>query len=273
MDTTRSIYSIAIGGIDCRCARDLIALKARRVPGVEAATVTSDDVLMVFADRDTVSVDDLVRAIVDAGFVPGDMVSVENIGARTVTLSREAPVAAAEPEATEPEAVERAVEPAAVESEIDDSPVEEAADPVVAFDAAWAAATARLDAPVETDEQVERADVRPVAGVATVESPLEGVSATPVFEPFARAQLVQRLDVAVSDSYYPAHLVVQANVPVEIAFGEGHGCLARVLFEDFDIDADLTDGGAVVRLPGLEEGTYSFSCGMKMVFGTLVAVA
>jgi Cupredoxin-like domain len=210
---------------------------------------------------------------VDAGFVPGDTVSVEDVGARAVTFPREVPGAVVEPEATEPEAVERAAEPVAVEPETDGSPAEEPADPVAAFDAAWAAATARVGELSDTDGQTAPVDDRSAQLVATVESPLAGVSETPVFEPFARAELVQRVDVAVSDSYYPSHLVVQAHVPVEIGFGEGRGCLARVLFEEFGVDADLTDGGAIVRLPGLEEGTYSFSCGMKMVFGTLVAVS
>ena len=259
MDTTRSIYSVAIGGIDCRCANDLITLKVQQVPGVEAATVGRDDILTVFADRDRVTADDVVRAVVDAGFVPGDTVSIEEVVARAVI---------------EPSRVlaERPAESAPT-SPLADFGVDPVADPVVAFEAAWAAATTRITASTEIGEQSAPTEVRAVTDVATVESPLQGVSETPVFEPFARAELLQRLDVAVSDSYYPAHLVVQAHVPVEIAFGEGHGCLADVLFEDFGIDADLTDGGAVVRLPGLEEGTYSFSCGMKMVFGTLVAVS
>lgn len=262
MATTRSIYSVAIGGIDCRCARDLITLKVRQVDGVEAATVGSDDVLTVFADRLIVSADDLVRAIVDAGFVPAETVSVEDVAARAV--------------ASIPETTEQVVEPEAVEAESARAEAlaePQAVDPSVEFEAAWSAATARLQEPDEAGCGTARAESAPAREVATIDSPLEGVSETPVFEPFAHAELVQRLDVAVSDSYYPSHLVVQAHVPVEIGFGEGHGCLARVLFEEFGIDADLTDGGATVRLPGLEEGTYSFSCGMKMVFGSLVAVA
>ena len=82
---------------------------------------------------------------------------------------------------------------------------------------------------------------------------------------------VQRVNVSVTDGYDPAHIVVAAGIPVEIAFSEGHGCLARVMFEQLGIEADLEQGGATVRLPALEPGVYPFSCGMRMVHGTVTA--
>jgi hypothetical protein len=82
---------------------------------------------------------------------------------------------------------------------------------------------------------------------------------------------VQRVSVAVTDAYEPAHIVVTAGVPVEIAFAEGHGCLATVMFESLGIEADLEHGGAVVTLPALTPGVYPFSCGMRMVHGTVTA--
>jgi len=83
---------------------------------------------------------------------------------------------------------------------------------------------------------------------------------------------VQRLGIDVSKGYYDPTIVrVKAGVPLELSFGQGQGCLARVLFPDFGIDQDLTSGGATVRIPALGAGEYSFSCGMKMVFGKIVA--
>lgn len=83
---------------------------------------------------------------------------------------------------------------------------------------------------------------------------------------------VQRIAVDVSAGYFePSVLRVEAGVPVEITFGEGSGCMAEVMFKDFAVFEDLTNGGAVVSLPALDAGEYSFSCGMEMVYGRLIA--
>ncbi len=82
---------------------------------------------------------------------------------------------------------------------------------------------------------------------------------------------VQRVSVAVTDGYDPANIVVAAGIPVEITFSEGHGCLAKVMFEGLGIQADLEHGGAVVALPALTPGIYPFTCGMRMVHGTVTA--
>ena len=87
----------------------------------------------------------------------------------------------------------------------------------------------------------------------------------------AEVQQVQRVRVHVTDGYDPDTILVSAGIPVEIEFTEGHGCLGRVLFEQFGIDESLENGGATVRLPALEAGTYPFSCGMHMVHGKLIA--
>jgi hypothetical protein len=84
-------------------------------------------------------------------------------------------------------------------------------------------------------------------------------------------QLSQRVRIEVTDGYDPADIVVAAGIPLEITFSEGHGCLAKVLFESLGIEADLTDGGAVVHIPALEPGVYAFSCGMHMVHGSVTA--
>ena len=297
-DSSRSIYSLTIGGVDCRCAGELISMKVLQVEGVEAASLGSDDVLTVFADSAITTVDDIVRAVVDAGFLPADTVEVGDVTARGVADVRVITVEV-EPDTAAEVAFETTaadfgpaaiveVEKAAVAEELPGETAEEpepvpAAESVfdetvfatdgwsepVAASASAAPAPAAAEAPSAELEYHHEA----VTAVATASSPLKGVAETEPVAAFARARLVQRLDVAVSDGYYPAHLVVQANVPVEIGFGEGNGCLAHVLFEDFGIDADLTDGGATVRLPGLAEGTYRFSCGMNMVFGTVEAVA
>ena len=82
---------------------------------------------------------------------------------------------------------------------------------------------------------------------------------------------VQRISVDVSKGYFdPAVIRAKAGVPLTVSFGSGSGCMSRVVFKEFDVDRDLTAGGAVIELPALEAGEYPFSCGMEMVFGTLV---
>jgi hypothetical protein len=87
----------------------------------------------------------------------------------------------------------------------------------------------------------------------------------------ATVETVQRLSVAVTDGYDPDTILLEAGVPAEITFAEGHGCLGKVVFDALGIEADLEQGGAIVRIPALEPGTYGFRCGMDMVHGTLIA--
>lgn len=84
-------------------------------------------------------------------------------------------------------------------------------------------------------------------------------------------ETVQRLRVSVTDGYDPDTIIINSGVPAEIEFSEAHGCLGTVVFDGLDIESNLEDGGALIKLPGLEPGTYSFRCGMDMVHGTLIA--
>lgn len=86
-----------------------------------------------------------------------------------------------------------------------------------------------------------------------------------------RAEVVQRVNVHVTDGYDPDRILVDAGVPVEVAFSEGHGCLGKVVFDSLGVEADLECGGAVVKLPALEAGTYPFRCGRDLVHGALIA--
>ena len=95
---------------------------------------------------------------------------------------------------------------------------------------------------------------------------------TPPKEPVrATVETVQRLAVAVTDGYDPDTILLEAGVPAELTFAEGHGCLGRVVFDSLGIEAELEHGGATVTIPALEPGTYGFRCGMDMVHGTLIA--
>ena len=81
---------------------------------------------------------------------------------------------------------------------------------------------------------------------------------------------IQRIAVDASNGYDPNIIYAAAGVPMEITFGQGFGCFAEVYFPDFNIFEDLTAGPKTITLPALEPGVYEWSCGMQMVFGTIV---
>ncbi len=82
---------------------------------------------------------------------------------------------------------------------------------------------------------------------------------------------IQRISVDLSTgSYDPNTLKLKAGVPAEITFGQSSGCTAQVQSKDLGFFEDLTSGPVTVKLPALKAGTYGVSCGMEMVFGTIV---
>lgn len=83
---------------------------------------------------------------------------------------------------------------------------------------------------------------------------------------------VQRITVDASNGYNPNVIRLAAGIPAEITFGQGSGCMAQVLSKDFGFFEDLTSGPQTVRIEGsaLQPGEYTFSCGMEMVFGTII---
>lgn len=81
---------------------------------------------------------------------------------------------------------------------------------------------------------------------------------------------VQRISVDASAGYAPNVILATAGVPLEITFSEGYGCMAQVMSRDLGFFEDLTTGPRTIALPALEAGEYGFSCGMEMVFGTIV---
>lgn len=82
---------------------------------------------------------------------------------------------------------------------------------------------------------------------------------------------VQRITIDTSAGFYDPNIItLAAGVPAELTFTQASGCLAQVMSEDLGFFEDLTAGDVTVRLDGLQPGTYEFSCGMQMVFGTIV---
>jgi plastocyanin len=83
---------------------------------------------------------------------------------------------------------------------------------------------------------------------------------------------VQKITVDLSKGYYAPNVIkVKAGTPVEITFGQGSGCTAIVQSQDLGFQSDLSAGPQTVALNAMKPGTYSFACGMNMVFGKIVA--
>lgn len=191
----KDVYRVALGDGTCRSGETLATMLVRDIEGVEIVAVNNDGTLIALASADTDLYEDIVRAVVTAGFAPESVVATpfERLTER-IPLTLEEKVALEAPEPPR--------EPVRV--------------------------------PVETMQ-------------------------------------VQRVRIQVTDDYDPADIVVSAGIPLEITFSEGSGCLATVVFGTLGIEADLTQGGAVVTIPALEPGVYPFSCGMHMVHGSVTA--
>lgn len=98
-----------------------------------------------------------------------------------------------------------------------------------------------------------------------------GITGEPVEGAASVAGDVQTVDVDLSKGYYdPNVIVLEAGVPAEITFGQSSGCTAQVMSKDLGFFEDLSAGPATVKLPALDAGEYTFSCGMEMVFGKIV---
>jgi hypothetical protein len=81
---------------------------------------------------------------------------------------------------------------------------------------------------------------------------------------------IQRITVDTSSGVYqPSTIQLKAGVPAEITFKQASGCLGQVVSQDLGFSENLTTGDKIVKLPALQKGSYGFSCGMRMVFGTV----
>jgi plastocyanin domain-containing protein len=112
---------------------------------------------------------------------------------------------------------------------------------------------------------------RPAFGGSGASGGCCGGSSTPIEGTAKLEGGVQRISVDLSSgSYNPNTIVLAAGTPAEITFGQSSGCTAQVQSADLGFFEDLTGGPKTVKLGALQPGTYSFTCGMQMVSGTIV---
>lgn len=95
-------------------------------------------------------------------------------------------------------------------------------------------------------------------------------SSAPIEGQTTLADGVQRISVDVSRGYDPSVIRTKANIPLEVSFSAGSGCMAEVGSRDLGFFEDLTTGPKTVKIPALAAGEYGFSCGMGMVFGSII---
>jgi Cu+-exporting ATPase len=84
------------------------------------------------------------------------------------------------------------------------------------------------------------------------------------------ASTTQRLSVDLSSGkYVPSEITAAAGTPISITFSQGQGCVNTLVFPQFDIHADMTQGSKTFDLGVLQPGEYVWSCGMDMQHGVL----
>lgn len=80
---------------------------------------------------------------------------------------------------------------------------------------------------------------------------------------------VQKITVSAAGGFNPNTIKLKAGVPTEITFKDGSGCTGQVISQQLNFAEDISQGPKTVKLPALSAGSYQFSCGMQMVFGTI----
>jgi len=106
-------------------------------------------------------------------------------------------------------------------------------------------------------------------GLAACSAPV-ATPTTPASPGATSTDGVQRFTVDLSTGRYVPDLIeAKAGVPIEITFGQGSGCLQALVFPDFGIDADMTQGPQTFELGALAPGDYPWACGMDMARGLL----
>ena len=99
---------------------------------------------------------------------------------------------------------------------------------------------------------------------------VEPAKARPVAQPTKDA-----IRITVSKSgFTPARITVEPGKPLRLAFErkDAENCASSVVFPDLNMKRDLPAGTTtVIDLPALKTGELSFTCGMKMYRGSILA--
>ena len=83
---------------------------------------------------------------------------------------------------------------------------------------------------------------------------------------------IQEATIVIKDGYHPNTLIVKKGIPLRLNFGlQEKSCTGTVVFRDFDIKSALNyDDVTAVEFTPDKSGSFTFSCPMNMVQGTLI---
>ncbi len=120
-----------------------------------------------------------------------------------------------------------------------------------------------------------------VAALAVAVAALQALSAPPAALDRARQGTaetapggVQTVELVAAGGVYTPNVVhVRAGVPLKlrVTVRERHGCQTRLLVPDLGVDLELVPGAtAEVLVESPPPGAHLFTCGQKMVKGTIV---
>jgi len=83
---------------------------------------------------------------------------------------------------------------------------------------------------------------------------------------------IQEAYIEVNGGYIPETLTVKAGVPLRLTFSKGtSSCDSIIVLPFINQQIDVSAGEQTVEIPALAPGTYEYYCGMKMLYGRIVA--
>jgi plastocyanin len=130
--------------------------------------------------------------------------------------------------------------------------------------AAVASTPAARPAPV-TDVAAPKKKSATKKVVASKVVPSRIVAASPV-----RTVAAQRFKIVIGTvGYEPASITAKAGSSVTLTVGKGEGCAAGFNMPELGVHADNSSGPVTIRLGKLKAGSYTYTCSMGMVSGTL----
>lgn len=83
---------------------------------------------------------------------------------------------------------------------------------------------------------------------------------------------MQEATITIKDGYQPSTIVVKKGIPIRLNFDlQEEKCTGTVVFKDFDIKKELAVSEfTVVEFTPRKSGSFTFTCPMDMIHGTLI---
>lgn len=137
-------------------------------------------------------------------------------------------------------------------------------------------ASVRADVEVVEAEPAVTSEPEPPAPEAAAEPKREvaepEAEAKAATKPAAKKPSAQKVSIGIGGAGYdPSSVRVDAGRPVRITVAQGEGCAAGFYMPELGVEKDNSAGPVTFTLDALDPGTYTYTCGMGMVSGQLIA--